>query len=138
MTFMRDVNTRPSSSADFKIQRRDARQRERRLKSEFAFFQFLQRLFLPSYYVKCRRTVLRSPEAEFQVTISKLRKRNKISSMLVYIPHKTRNQAFSRRSRAKTGKKCTKKRDARANLLFCLLNLLGFFDVLVAVRVVGS
>ena len=38
---------------------------------------------------------------------------------------------------AKTGKKCTKKGDARAKLLFCLLNQL-FFDVLVAVRVVGS
>ena len=30
-----------------------------------------------------------------------------------------------------------KKRDARAKLLFCLFHLL-FFDVLVAVRVVGS
>ena len=56
----------------------------------------------------------------------KLRKRNKISSLLVYVRHKTRNQAFSRRSRAKTGKKCTKKCDARAKWSFCLLNLLFF------------
>ena len=48
-------------------------------------------------------------------------------------------KAFSRRSRAATAKKCTKKRDARAKLLFWLLNLL-LFDVLVAVAVavVGS
>ena len=30
------------------------------------------------------------PEGEFQVTIFKLRKRNKISSLLVYVLHKTR------------------------------------------------
>ena len=39
----------------------------------------------------------------------------------------------SRRNRAKTAKKCAKKCDARATLLFCLLDLLFFFDVLVAV-----
>ena len=61
------------------------------------------------------------PEAEFQGTIFKLRKRNKISSLLVYVLYKRRNQAFLRRSRAKTGKKWTKKCDARAKLLFCLL-----------------
>ena len=33
-------------------------------------------------------------------------------------------------------KKCTKKRDARAKLLFCVLNLLFFLDVLAAVAVV--
>ena len=42
---------------------------------------------------------------------------------------------FSRRSRARTVKKCTKKRDARAKLLFWVINLL-LFDVLVAVAVV--
>ena len=49
--------------------------------------------------------------------------RNKISSLLVYVLYEMRNEAFSGRSRAKTGKKCTKC-DARAKLLFCLLNLL--------------
>ena len=33
-------------------------QRERRLKSEFAFFQSLSRLFLLTYFVKCTRTLL--------------------------------------------------------------------------------
>ena len=71
------------------------------------------------------------------MTNSKLRKKNKISSLLVHALHKTLNKAFSRRSRAKTRNNCTKKCEARAKLLFCLLNVL-FFDVLVAVRIVGS
>ena len=33
---------------------------------------------------------------------------------------------FSRRSRAVTANKCTKKRDARTKLLFCFINLLLF------------
>ena len=44
--------------------------------------------------------------------------------MLVYVPHKMRNYAFLLRSRAK--QKYTNKCDARAKLLFCLLNLLFF------------
>ena len=60
------------------------------------------------------------------MTIFKLRKRDKISSLLVCVLHKTRNKAFLRRGHAKTGKKCTKKRDTRAKLLFCFLNLLIF------------
>ena len=62
-----------------------------------------------------------SPEFEFQVTIFESRKRNIISSLPVYVLHKTRNKVFSRRSRAKTAKKWTKKRDARTKCLFCLL-----------------
>ena len=49
------------------------------------------------------------PGMEFLETISKFRKRNKISPLLVYVLHKTPNQAFSRRSRAKTGKEMYKK-----------------------------
>ena len=66
------------------------------------------------------------PGVEFQGTITKFRKRNKISSSLVYVLHKTWNKAFSRRSRAKTTKKCTKnwkKCDARAShfdVAYCL------------------
>ena len=43
--------------------------------------------------------------------------------------------ADSRRTRAVTAKKCTKKRDARAELLFCQPIT---FDVLVAIVVVSS
>ena len=58
--------------------------------------------------------------------------------MLVYVLHKTRNKAFSRRSRAMTAKKCTKKRDAGAMLLFFSYSTNCFFDVLVVVAVVAS
>ena len=66
------------------------------------------------------------PGVEFQGTITKFRKRNQISSLLVYVLHKTLNKAFSRRSRAKTTKKCIKnwkKCDARAShfdIAYCL------------------
>ena len=44
--------------------------------------------------------------------------------------------ALSRCSRAMTAKKCTKKRDARAKLLFCYHTPIAFSAVLVAVAVV--
>ena len=62
------------------------------------------------------------------------RKRKKNSSSCVYVLHKTSRQDISRPSRAVTAKKCTKKCNARAELLFWLQNLL-LFDVLVAVAV---
>ena len=96
-----------------------------------AFFQSLSRLFLPTHFVKSRRTVRKMNSRG--PYISKFKKRNKISSLLVYVLHKTGNYSFSPRSRAKTAKKCTKKCDARAKLLLCLTNLL-FFDVRVATR----
>ena len=75
------------------------------------------------------------PGVDFLGTAFKFEKRKKISSSLVYVSYRTWNYVFSRRSRAVTAKKCTKKRDARrANLLFCL-NLYCCFEVLVAVAV---
>ena len=50
--------------------------------------------------------------------MSKFRKR--ILPSLVYVLHKTRKYAFSRRSRAVTAKKCTENICARAKLLFWL------------------
>ena len=67
-----------------------------------------------------------SSGAEFLSTISKFIKRKKILSLLVYVLPKTWNKAFSRGSRSVTAKKYTKKRDARAKLLFCLVKLLLF------------
>ena len=65
--FLHDILAKPRSrmttaitfsrqNRDFKIQRRDGK-RECRVKSEFAFFQSLSQLFLPTYFVKCRRTL---------------------------------------------------------------------------------
>ena len=66
------------------------------------------------------------PRVDLLGTALKFRKKKKHSSLLVYVLRKAWNQAFSRRSRAVTAKKCTKKRDARAELLFCLTNPLLF------------
>ena len=74
------------------------------------------------------------PEVKFQVTISKLRKRNKISLLLVYVLHKISH--FHVIVVQKMGMKCTRRCDACSKLLFCLLNLLFFSDVLIAVRIV--
>ena len=62
----------------------------------------------------------------FLSTISKFIKRKKILSLLVYVLHKTWNEVSSRGSRAVTAKKYTRKRDARAKLLFCSVKLLLF------------
>ena len=71
-------------------------------------------VFLHTYFVKCRRTLLSLNSKEPYLSLE----RNKISSLLVYVLHKTGNLAFSCRSPAKTAKKCTKKCAARAKLLF--------------------
>ena len=57
-------------------------------------------------------------------TISKFMRREWILLLLVYVLHKTWNLVFSRVVVQLTAKKCTKKRDARAKLLFCLIKLL--------------
>jgi len=75
----------------------------------------------------------KTPEGEFQGAISKFKKGDKISLLPVYVLHETLNKAFSRLSRAKAAKKCTKKSAARTKLLFCLLYLLLFLYLLVAV-----
>ena len=64
---------------------------------------------------------------EFWKTASKFRKRKRKSLSCVHVLDKTWNWAFSRRSRAVRAKKCTKKHDARAELLFANLNLLLFY-----------
>ena len=66
------------------------------------------------------------PEAEYQGTISKLSERCKISSLLVYVLHKTRNQTFSG-SREKTGKKCTKKFLCTCKVVVLLIKPIFFF-----------
>ena len=68
------------------------------------------------------------PEDEFQGTISAFRKRNKISSVLVYVLNKMRIRHFHVVVVQKRQRNVQKKNDARANfLLFCSLNI--FFDV---------
>ena len=54
-----------------------------------------------------------------------LRDHTHLSSLVYLLP------VVSRRSRATTAKKCTKKRDARAKLLFCLINNSDCFGFMV-------
>ena len=72
----------------------------------------------------------KTSEGEFRGTLSKFKNGSKILSFLVY---EMQNKAFSRCSRAKTAKKCTKKLAARAKLLFCLFYLFLFLYLIVAV-----
>ena len=104
------------------------RQRELRLKSELAFFQSLQRLFLPIYFVKCRRTLQKLHFKSLYPSSweREIKFRRCLFTSSDRPPYNTRKKAFSRRSGAKRGKKCTKTCDARTKLLFCLLNLLFF------------
>ena len=116
------------------------RQRKRRVKSEFGFFQSLSKLFLSTYFVKCRRTHL---EMNSQRPYPSTAAETKFCRCLFTSSIKREIRHFHVVVVQKRAKKCTKERDARAKLLFCLLNLLFcfvfvFFDVLVAVRVVGS
>ena len=70
---------------------------------------------------------MKFPGVEFLETAPKFSKRKKNSSSCVYVLHKTSHQEISRPSRAVTAKKCTKKCNARAELLFWLLSLLFLF-----------
>ena len=90
---------------------------------------------IPTHFVKCRRTFLelnsQGPYPSSKTEI-KFRRCLFTSSIKREISH------FKVVVVQKRAKKCTKNRDARARLLFCLLKPIVFFDVLVAVRVVGS
>ena len=65
-----------------------------------------------------------------------LEREGKVRRPLLTSSMKYEIRLFSRRSRAVTAKKGTKKSDARAKLLFCQSNPFLFFDVLVTVAVV--
>ena len=84
------------------------------------FFQSRSWLFQLAYFVKCKWTLL---ELNFCHLYPSSR-REWILSLLFYVLRKTWNQAFSLVVVQLTAKKCTKKRDARAKLLFCLVKLL--------------
>ena len=76
--FFKKNKIRKHDKRELKIRRR-RRQRKCRWKSEFAFFQSSSQLLQVTDFVKCRRTLV-----EFLKTISKFRKREEISSSLVY------------------------------------------------------
>ena len=101
-------------------QHRRRRLRKRLLKSELALLQTLSRLFHRVKFVTCWQFFLELNSKRLHQSTGK----EKESRCLVFT-----FSTFSRRSRAVTAKKCTKKRDSRAKLLFC------FFAVLLTVAV---
>ena len=99
--------------------RRILKSRADYLKSEFTFIQSLSWFNSPT---------LSNASEPFWNWISvnhiQVHKEKENLPLLVYVLHETWNWAFSRGSRAVTAKKCTKKRDALAKMLFCLVKLL--------------
>ena len=90
------------------------RQVKRRLKSKFAVFKSSSRLFQPFTL----SNVCEPSRSWIPNSLIQIKREKKNLSLLVYILYKTLNSVVSRRSRAVTAKKCTKKRDVRAKLLF--------------------
>ena len=106
----------------FKIPRR-RRPRKRRLKSEFAFFQSPSRILQLIYFVKLQGNPF---WAEFLRTILSSERERKFSRRFLTSSIKGEIRHFPV-YREVTAKKCTKKLDARAELLFCPFNLLLFW-----------
>ena len=96
---------------------RRRRLRKRLLKSEVALLQTLLRLFHRVKFVKCWHFFLELNSKRMYRSTGKERE----SRCLVFT-----FSTFPRRSRAVTAKKCTKKRDARAKLLFCQSKSIAF------------
>ena len=90
---------------------------ETSLKSGFELLQTLSRLFHLVRFVKCWQFF---PGDKFQKTVWKFRNwRKKVVFLRSHPPKNVKFGWVSRRRSAVTTKKCAKKRDARAKLLFC-------------------
>ena len=98
---------------EFKIPRRRQRQKCR-LKSDFSIYETLAQLSQLGHYVLCRRTLLELNSEEKYPGLQRVKEiRCRMFTLLINV-----KLGNSRRSRAVTAKKCTKKRDALAKLLF--------------------
>ena len=90
---------------------------------DFASFQFFSRLFQGAQLLKRR---------EFGLELKRRDRAQVLTKIVEFIglpfpfPSKLKILVISRLSFVGTSKKCTKKRDARAELLFCSLILLLF------------
>ena len=69
---------------------------------------------------------MNSPGVDFLRKISKFEKSKRDSSSYAHVIEKNVKLGNFRRSRAATGKKCTRKRDVRAKLLFCQCKPIAF------------
>ena len=89
---------------------------KRRQKNEFAFIQTLSRLFEYSQFVKSRRFFL---VLEYLRFWPGSKRKRKIRRLMFTSSIKPRVRRFYVLVVRWTSKKCAKKRDARAELLFC-------------------
>ena len=113
-------------------QRRRRRQGRRLEKNEFIFYRRISHMPRPVQYVYRSQNLLKL-NMQCERTIPKENTKNKPPSLTFSkIP---RTWSFHVVVLQRTAKKCTKNYNARAQLLFCSLNLL-FCGVLVAVAVV--
>ena len=123
-----------STKRDFRIRRR-RQQQQRRLTIEFAVFKSPTRLFQLAYLFKCKRTLLELNS--WEPYPSSESEGNFPPSWFTSSVKRNIGQ-FKSRSRAVTEKECTKKRYARARLLFCLPSPLSDLEVVPNVRCVWT
>ena len=97
------------------------------LKKEFAFFQTQLRLFGPAHYVKCRRLFLEKTWILTDFSSSSSKRGRKIRRLMSTSSIKRQIRRFHVVVVQWTSRKRTKKRNARAELLFWSLNLLFFW-----------
>ena len=115
-------------SRELKQQRRQ-RLPKRHLKSEVALLQTLSLLFHLVQFVKCWQFFLEL-NSKWIYRSSGKEKENRLSLLCLVFTFSTKREIFSRRSRAVMAKKYTKKRDARAQLLFCQCKRIPFLPFL--------
>ena len=121
----------PSPSWDLKVPISELKQqwrrrlRKRHLKSEVVFPQTLSRLFHLVQFVKCWQIFLELNSKRLYRSSEK--EEDSLCLVCVHVLHKT--VVFSRRSRTVTAKKCTKRRDARAELLFYQSKFIAFMPL---------
>ena len=114
-------------------QRWRRRLRKRQLKSVFARVQTSSRLFHLVQFVKCGRIC---PELDSKRLYQSPGEAKEGRCLVLTSSKNTWDSAVSRRSRAATARKCTKKSDGRAGLLFYQSKPIVFvFAALVAVAV---
>ena len=84
-----------------------------------------EELFQHTYFVKCRRTLLDlNSQAPYRSTVRGIKFRRCL--FIVYVLRKTRNQACSRRSRAKTGREMYKKAWCTCKVVVLLIKPIVF------------
>ena len=104
-------------------QQRRRWQRKRHFTREYALLQTLSSLFHLVQFVKCSQIFL---ELIMKDCIEIEEKNKNVSRLCSRPPQNVKLGTFTWYSRVVTAKKCTRKRDARAKLLFCRSNLLLF------------